>query len=296
MGTRGIQRTLLRKNGELTAASLEQEVASSPLTYTIAQLLKTLPLHVSVATSLMGSSICISTTGILFYHGILIQQLSPMCEGRYPLAALHRSMIRMNRYIGMTPTITYKQFRGAWNAFIRLLEIDWRSIFTYTICGPHHDTIIYNQTDLGFRKDFLGYCASHESENIDVADTDCPIVSGTKHKDRVYINKNKCRKLLLDLISKDTLDNTDLATVKSLCTSIQAILAPVNVIPSQFKPFLRQLTYNLSPARGIAHKSTPQLSSADHSTRCHTYQRANTRGHHRNTTTSSNHCRFHQVT
>ena len=44
--------------------------------------------------------------GILFYHGMLIQQLATMCEGRCPLAALHRSMIRTNRYIGMAPTIT----------------------------------------------------------------------------------------------------------------------------------------------------------------------------------------------
>ena len=49
-------------------------------------------------------------------------------------------------------------FRRAWNAFIRLLDIDLLSSFQCPICGPCPDTVVCDGMMLGFRKDLLPSC------------------------------------------------------------------------------------------------------------------------------------------
>ncbi|XP_074650783.1 uncharacterized protein LOC141905706 [Tubulanus polymorphus] len=73
---------------------------------------------------------------------------------------------------------------------MHLLDFDWAREFQCVQCGKHPQVIVCDGVDLGFRKDFL---KSIQLMNFHNAGTR---ISGTHHKDRVFVPDNKARKLL----------------------------------------------------------------------------------------------------
>ncbi len=195
--------------------------------------------------------------GHLFHYGLLFQQLSFMCEGRCPVAALWRVCKRSNSYLSCSSVVTYNLLRGAWNAFIRLLDMSWAKAFTCSVCGTQPEVIVCDGTDLGFRRDFLGYCQLGDEQAADKEKTGkrlpCTLVQGTKHDERVYIQKKKGRDLLQKYL-RNVLAQSELAQFNSnVPTALAEFCASISVegiLPECYHPFFKQLGTN-SPARGI---------------------------------------------
>ena len=59
-----------------------------------------------------------------------------MVEGRNPLASYLRSCERTIATQSNTKPVKIKLLRQAWNAFARLLDIDWYESFQCPLCGP----------------------------------------------------------------------------------------------------------------------------------------------------------------
>ena len=91
----------------------------------------------------------------MFYYGFLFQYLHNMIEGRNPLTAYLQACERSFAAQSLTPPVSIKQLRHAWNAFARLLKIDMKSSFQCPICGDSPQVVICDGTMLGFRKDLL---------------------------------------------------------------------------------------------------------------------------------------------
>lgn len=130
----------------------------------------------------------------LFYYGMLFQYLHLMIEGKNPLAAFHRSATRCHAILGSGATLgppSLKILRSAWNAFIRLLDLDFVENFQCQICGSEPDIKICDGTLLGFRKDLLPALLQQSTmESL-------PITHGSKHRDRTFIRSVRGRELLL---------------------------------------------------------------------------------------------------
>ena len=71
----------------------------------------------------------------LFYYGFLLQYLHNMDEGRNPLALYLHSCERTLATQSNTKPVKIKLLRQAWNAFARLLDIDWYESFQCPLCG-----------------------------------------------------------------------------------------------------------------------------------------------------------------
>jgi hypothetical protein len=192
--------------------------------------------------------------GHLFYYGLLFQQLSFLCEGRCPIATLWRSCKRSNRYLSRTALVSYQMLRGAWNSFIRLLDIDWEAVFTCTNCGPQPPVVVCDGTDLGFRRDFLVYCSSISDQPSPGSSTP---ITGLTHKERVYVSKRKGRDLLSKFLSKG-LTAQEVRAFKTnvppplsvFCSSISVLNGDLKVITTEHTTFLKQLALN-TPVHGI---------------------------------------------
>lgn len=113
-----------------------------------------------------------------------------MVEGRNPLIAYLQASQRSHSSQSLTQRGKIAVLWQAWNAFSRLLDIDFTTSFQCPLCAQYLDTVICDGTMLGFRKDFLAL--SH----LDSQQEDMPVVCETKHKDRVLINQPKMRHLL----------------------------------------------------------------------------------------------------
>ena len=114
----------------------------------------------------------------LFYYGFLFQYLHNMIEGKNPLVAYLRSCERSMAVQSHTKPVKIKLLRLAWNAFARLLDIDWLEGFICPICGPLPSVVICDGTMLGFRKDLL------EAFQEQPQPPTTPVVSGSCHVDR----------------------------------------------------------------------------------------------------------------
>ena len=90
----------------------------------------------------------------------------------------------------------------AWNSFVWLLDLDFENSFLCPICGSTSNTVVCDGTMLGFRKDILTACSPHD---LPEAISDKPLLKGSKHCDRVLIQKPKAQELLLKFpgISRD---------------------------------------------------------------------------------------------
>ena len=123
----------------------------------------------------------------LFYYGYLFQYLHLMLEGKNPLIAFLRASTRSFSSLSLTKSVSLKLLRQAWNAFARLLDIDFAESFACPICGASPSTIICDGTLLGFRKDLL-----------DTLTTTSPTpqaqqpVKGSSHSRRVLITIRIC--------------------------------------------------------------------------------------------------------
>lgn len=91
----------------------------------------------------------------LFYYGYLLQYLHLMLEGKNPLIAFLRASTRSFLVQSHTKPVSIKLLRQAWNAFARLLCIDFVESFFCPICGPSPTTVICDGTLLDFQKDLM---------------------------------------------------------------------------------------------------------------------------------------------
>ena len=173
-----------------------------------------------------------------------------MCEGRCPIATLWRVIQRSNRYLSNTSVMSYHLLRGTWNAFVRLLDIDWGALYKCELCGPTPATVLCDGIDLGFRKDFLHY-VSQDKGASEISKPHSNPIKGIPHKSRVYVPKKKGRDLLAQLVGGEMLCADDWETFRknaprALYTFCMLVRTGDNVIPDEHKPLLRQLTYNTS--------------------------------------------------
>ena len=88
----------------------------------------------------------------LFY---LFQYLHLMLEGKNPLIAFLRASTHSFSSQSHTKPVSVKLLCQAWNAFARLLDINFTETFACPVCGPSPTTIICDGTLLGFRKDLM---------------------------------------------------------------------------------------------------------------------------------------------
>ena len=81
--------------------------------------------------------------------------LSNTIETRYPLAAAFRSANRMRYMFGQEILKSHMRdkLRCAYNCFLRLLAIDFKSCFKCNHCGDNVDTIIMDGIAMGCPKD-----------------------------------------------------------------------------------------------------------------------------------------------
>ena len=139
-----------------------------------------------------------------------------MLEGKNPLIAFLRASTRSFSAQSHTKPVSVKFLRRAWNAFARLLDIDFDESFTCPICGPSPTTIVCDGTLLGFRKDLM-----------DTLDNETPTpqpdkpIHGSCHANRMMLKSRKSRELLLKYsgYSRDR----------------KCMRNPKNLTPSEFK-------------------------------------------------------------
>ena len=100
-----------------------------------------------------------------------------------------RAYQRSHIALSGTKCIPLHKLRLAWNAFARLLSIDWATVFECPECGKEPSVVVCDGTSLGFRKDLLGAL----NEETGFGDP----ISGSQHCDRVFIPEPKVRNMLL---------------------------------------------------------------------------------------------------
>ena len=83
--------------------------------------------------------------------------------------------------------------RQAWNAFARLLDIDWKESFNCHLCGLAPQTIICDGTLIGFRKDLASAVLPETISDKKIV----TVIKGSKHTDCVLLKSLKWRELLL---------------------------------------------------------------------------------------------------
>ena len=98
-----------------------------------------------------------------FYYGYLFQYLHLMLEGKNPLIAFLRASTRSFSSQSHTKLVSVKLLRQAWNAFDRLLNVNFAETFSCPICGPSPTTIICDGTLLGFLKELVDTLDSESS-------------------------------------------------------------------------------------------------------------------------------------
>jgi len=127
----------------------------------------------------------------MFYYGFLLQYLHLMLEGRNPLMAFYRSSCKSFYIQSESKPVQVKLLRLAWNAFARLLDIDWKESFKCHMCGLASQTIICDGTSIGFRKDLASAVLPDTITDQKTA------LKGSEHADRVLLKSLKSRELLL---------------------------------------------------------------------------------------------------
>ena len=115
-----------------------------------------------------------------------------MLEGKNPLIAFMRASSCSFSALSHTKPVSIKLLRQAWNAFSRLLNINFTECFSCPVCGPSPKTIVCDGTLLGFRKDLMDtFIGSSQSPQPDQP------IQGSSHSSRVMLKSRKSRELLL---------------------------------------------------------------------------------------------------
>lgn len=158
----------------------------------------------------------------------------------------HRSAARCHQILGIAQPPSLKLLRSAWNAFIRLLDLNYSNV-------PLPKIIICDGTLLGFRKDLA------KDSTTDTLST----IHGSKHSDRTFICSAKACELLLNysgytkdrkrLIVPKCLSKNDLQALCKLLEKDSKALSMliksfhVFTAPSPYRDFFAELARN-SPA------------------------------------------------
>ena len=200
----------------------------------------------------------------MFYYGFLLLYLHLMLEGRNPLIAFYRSSCKSFYIQSESKPVHVNLLRQAWNAFARLLDINWNESFNCHLCGLAPQTIICDGTLIGFRKD-LASAAFSETVPEEGA-----IIKGSEHTDRVLLKSLKSRELLLKysgyskqrrcLSSNSGLNLAEFSQFKKLCKKEQCnelaelldyLSADKNpkISPSEYMEFFNELS-RCSPVCG----------------------------------------------
>ena len=119
----------------------------------------------------------------------MFSYLHLMVEGKNPLISYLRACQRNHEALSITKPASISHLRKAWNAFARLLDINWSESFQCLICGPTQNTVVCDGTMIGFQKDFL--------PEISSSITSTPPIVGSHQQERVLISSVKARSLLL---------------------------------------------------------------------------------------------------
>ncbi|CAH1253434.1 Hypp1182 [Branchiostoma lanceolatum] len=127
----------------------------------------------------------------MLFFGLLVDYLHSMVQGYQPLRTTQRECNQTRSTCSFTKSIPWEKLRQGWNSWARRLNIDWNEVYTCRSCGTEPKTIICDGTAIGFRKDFLHYQAAPEDQ------PEMPVVCGSKHCHRVFVNCAKSRELLL---------------------------------------------------------------------------------------------------
>lgn len=157
-------------------------------------------------------------------------------------------------FLSGTKCIPLHKLRLAWNSFARLLDIKWTEAFRCPQCGDAPQIVVCDGTQLGCRKDLL------QNLQIEQSPEGQTEITGSKHKDRVYIVNASTRKLLAQFATDgaDALSNEDFDDLLQRLQSEGKPAALVNIlresrtagISPAFKVLLKDLSRN-GPASSL---------------------------------------------
>ena len=92
-----------------------------------------------------------------------------------------------------TKSTSIATLRASWNAFSRLLDINFHTSFLCPVCGAQPSTMICDGTMLGFHKDLISCVSPHSHPQQSAS----PPLAGSNHQDRVLLKSPRSRELLL---------------------------------------------------------------------------------------------------
>ena len=127
----------------------------------------------------------------LFSYVWLFDILHDSQETRYPLAAAFRSANRTRSACGMGPLgypHMYNCLRVAYNCFLRLLALNFESLFECHECGPDVDSVIMDGIMMGSRQDLLPAYDMPEPGLVEIPEM--------PKDERVFVSDTRARKLL----------------------------------------------------------------------------------------------------
>ena len=186
-----------------------------------------------------------------------------MLEGRNPLISYLRACERNHSIESHTKPVHIKKLRQAWNAFARFLDLKPDKAFECPLCGLEPHTVICDGTMIGFRKDFLPQFKQSTAQSQ-------PIITGSKHSERILVSSAKARSLLLAYsgVTKDRersvnpkqlsatefrelcrLTREDFPSLTAFLQSLQKETGST-IAPPQYRQFFSELA-RCSPACGI---------------------------------------------
>ena len=93
-----------------------------------------------------------------------------------------------NKSVSSTKVVTYKTLRKGWNAFARLLDINWERTFSCSQCLDEPEVVIMDGITLGFRKDLLKSFSKEDNQGVGVS---------TKVQEKYDNNNEQIRRLKL---------------------------------------------------------------------------------------------------
>ena len=102
----------------------------------------------------------------LVFYRVMFQYLFSMVQTGSPLVSMHRHFSTTNAMMSNVEIIPFPMLRKAWNAFVRLLDIDYSNAFVCQDCGMNPDIIICDGTDVGMKKDLIPDISASEQNNI----------------------------------------------------------------------------------------------------------------------------------
>lgn len=127
----------------------------------------------------------------LFSYDLLLDYMCAMVNGKNPIAAYYRQYdTRVQNLTACNEqAASYQSLRRAWNAYARLLDIDYNEAYKCEVCQDSPRIIICDATFIGFRKDLL--------ENmLNTSPTVYSTAQRSHHKDRVFISVPQIREKL----------------------------------------------------------------------------------------------------